>query len=57
MAGGMDFGHTPVSRVEVLILVATPRWVNLGDLKKARSWYPAVGVLRDRLFVAAGKVN
>ena len=61
VAGGMDYSHTPVSSVEFLLLSPDgdpdkARWVDMGQLQTPRAWYPAVGVLRNRLVVAGGKV-
>ena len=56
VAGGMDFFQQPVPSVEVLILSKQPRWVSLGDLKRPRSWYPALGLLRNRIMIGGGQV-
>ncbi len=57
VAGGMDHLNRPLSTVEILLLGEATRWIRLPtEMKKPRSWYPAVGVVQNRLVVAAGKV-
>ena len=59
VAGGMDFNHSSLKSVEILILSpkTEPRWIQLGEMVAARAWFPIVAVLNNRLMVAGGKVK
>ena len=54
----MNYENMAINTVEILILYQRkPRWVHLTNLERPRAWYPVVGVLGNRLMIAAGKVS
>ena len=58
VAGGMDYFHRPLRTVEMLLLKGKPKWRKMvSELIRPRTWYPALGVLDQRLIVASGRVG
>ena len=63
VAGGLSSTGSALRSVEILELSDRSyrplfdKWLMLPRLNIARAWYPSLGVLNNRLFIAGGRVS
>ena len=63
MAGGLGVEGFALNSVEILELndrdysPLFDRWIILPEMKQERAWYPSLGLINNKLYVAGGKVS